>query len=155
MRRVQIDFTCDKLNNMKTRLLLLALAAGVFSFAATPEEDLKATIEKWKTAVIKKDKATLEKHTSPTVTYSHSNAKMETRDQMIAAMMSKDMVYTSLDMADTSYRFFGKVALVQTKMTVKNAQKGEVKVIPLSVLMVWVNEKGTWQLTARQTTKIL
>ena len=80
---------------------------------------------------------------------------METRDQMIAAMMSKDMVYTSLDMADTSYRFFGNVALVQTKMTVKNAQKGEAKVIPLSVLMVWVKEKGTWQLTARQTTKIL
>lgn len=140
---------------MKTRLLLLALAAGVLSFAATPEEDLKASIEKWKTAIIKKDKAGLEKYTSPAVTYSHSNAKMETRDEMIKAMLSKDMVYTSLDMADTTYRIFGNVALVQTKMTVKNAQKGDAKTLPLSVLMVWVNEKGTWQLTARQTTKIL
>ena len=140
---------------MKTRLLLLALAAGVLSFAATPEEDLKATIEKWKTAVIKKDKATLEKYTAPDVTYSHSSAKMENRTQMIEAMMSNDMVYTSLHMEDTTYRIYGKVAVVQTKMTVKNSQKGDAKVLPLSVLMVWVKEKSDWQLVARQTTKIL
>lgn len=139
---------------MKSRLLLFALAAGALSFAATPEDDLKATIEKWKTAVIKKDKATLEKYTSPNVTYSHSSAKMENRTQMIEAMMSKDMVYTSLHMEDTTYRLYGNVGVVQTKMTVKNAQKGDAKVIPLSVLMVWVKEKGDWQLIARQTTRI-
>lgn len=123
-------------------------------FAASNEEDLKATIDKWKAAVIAKDKATLEKLTSPNVTYSHSSALMENRDQMIAAMISPNMVYQSLDMENTTYRFYGNVGLVQTKMTVKNAQKGVPATIPLSVLMVWVKEKGTWQLTARQTTRI-
>lgn len=139
---------------MKSRLLLLALLGACHMFAASNEEDLKATIDKWKAAVIAKDKATLEKLTSPNVTYSHSSALMENRDQMIAAMISPNMVYQSLDMENTTYRFYGNVGLVQTKMTVKNAQKGVPATIPLSVLMVWVKEKGTWQLTARQTTRI-
>ena len=139
---------------MKTRLLLLALVAACHVFAASNEDDLKATIEKWKAAVVAKDKATLEKLTSPNVTYSHSNALMETRDQMIAAMISKDMQYKSMDMSETTYRFFGDVGVVQTKMKVNNVQKGEPKMTPLSVLMVWVKEKGTWVLTARQTTRL-
>lgn len=139
---------------MKTRLLLLALVAGCHMFAASQEEELKATIEKWKSAVIAKDKATLEKYTSPHVTYSHSNALMETRDQMIAAMTAPTMQYESLATENTTYRFFGNVGVVQTKMTVKNVQKGTPATIPLSVLMVWVKEKGNWQLMARQTTRI-
>lgn len=139
---------------MKTRLLLLALVAACHVFGASNEEELKATIEKWKTAVVAKDKATLEKLTSPNVTYSHSNAMMENRDQMIAAMTSPDMVYKSLDTTDATYRFYGNVALVQTKMKVQNVQKGEPKTTPLSVLWVWVKDKGVWQLTARQTTRL-
>jgi hypothetical protein len=153
-RLVQGKLHCDTINGMKTRLLLLAIVAGCQMFAATPEEDLKATIEKWKTAVVKKDKATIEKHTSPNVTYSHSNALMENRDQMMAAFLSPDMVYKSMDMSETTYRMFGNVGIVQTKMMVNNAQKGVPKTTPLSVLMVWVKDKGVWQLTARQTTRL-
>jgi hypothetical protein len=39
-------------------------------------------------------------------------------------------------------------------MMVNNAQKGVPKTTPLSVLMVWVKDKGVWQLTARQTTRL-
>jgi ketosteroid isomerase-like protein len=139
---------------MKFRLTLLALFVACHVFAASPEEDLKATIEKWKAAVIAKDKATIEKHTSPSVTYSHSNALMENRDQMLAAFLSPDMVYKAMDMENTTYRFYGNTAVVNTRMTVRNAQKGVPNTTPLSVLMVWVKEKGTWQLVARQTTRL-
>jgi ketosteroid isomerase-like protein len=139
---------------MKFRLLLAALLAAASLFGASQEDELKATIEKWKSAVINKDRATIEKHTAPNVTYSHSNALMENRDQMLAAFLSPDMVYQGMDMADTTYRFAGNVGIVQTKMTVRNVQKGEPKTTPLSVLMVWVKEKGDWRLMARQTTRL-
>jgi ketosteroid isomerase-like protein len=139
---------------MKFRFTLLALFVACQMLAASPEEELKATIEKWKAAVIAKDKATIEKYTSPSVTYSHSNALMENRDQMLAAFLSPDMVYTAMDMENTTYRFYGNTAVVNTRMTVRNAQKGVPSTIPLSVLMVWVKEKGTWQLVARQTTRL-
>lgn len=139
---------------MKTRLLLVALVAACSVFGASQEDELKATIEKWKTAVVNKDRATIEKHTDPNVTYSHSNALMENREQMLAAFLAPDIVYKGMDMTDTTFRFVGNVGIVQTKMTVRNVQKGESKSTPLSVLMVWVKEKGDWRLMARQTTRL-
>jgi hypothetical protein len=139
---------------MRTRLILLALVAGCHMFAASPEEELKATIEKWKTAAIAKDKATLDRLTSASVTYSHSNALMENKEQMIAALIAPTMEYKAMDMENTTYRFYGKVGVVNTKMTVRNVNKGVPATIPLSVLMVWVKEGGDWKLTARQTTRL-
>ncbi|WP_031499532.1 nuclear transport factor 2 family protein [Bryobacter aggregatus] len=139
---------------MKTRVLLLALAAALCAFAATPEEEVKATIDQWRTAVIKKDKATLDKLVASNVTYNHSNALQENKSQMLAAMLSPDMVYSSIDLKNTSYRIYGNTAIVLTDMTIHNAQKGEKKTSPLNVLMVWVKTGGNWQLVARQATRI-
>jgi ketosteroid isomerase-like protein len=136
------------------RLLLLSFCAFSFLIAAKPEDDVKAAMESWKTAVINKDKATLEKLMHPNITYSHSSALMETRDQAIAAFLAPTMTYKALDMADTTYRTFGNTVLVQTKLTVKNAQKGVDNTLNLSALMVWVKDQGRWQMVARQTTRI-
>jgi ketosteroid isomerase-like protein len=138
---------------MKFLFVLLALGLGA-AWAATPEEEVKAAMEAWKKAAIAKDKAALEKTMHSAVTYSHSNAKMETRAQAIEAFMAPSIVYKAMDMEDTTYRVYGKTALVQTKMTVKNAQNGEDRTLPLSVLMVWVKEQGRWQMVARQSTRL-
>ncbi len=139
----------------RMKFLVMTLMLGLPGlWAATPEEEVKAAIEQWKTAAIQKDKATLEKTMHPAVTYSHSNAKMETREEAIAAFLAPSMQYKAIEMAETSFRVFGKTALVQTKMTVKNAQNGEDRTLALSVLMVWVKEQGRWQMAARQSTRL-
>lgn len=135
------------------RLLLLSFCALWLLMAGKPEDDVKAAIDAWKTAVIKKDKATLEKLMHPQITYSHSNALMENREQAIAAFMAPTMTYKSIDLADTTYRTFGNTVLVQTKMTINNAQKGVDNTLTLSVLMVWVKDQGRWQMVGRQTTR--
>lgn len=135
------------------KLLLLSFCALSLLIAGKPEDDVKAAMEAWKTAVIKKDKATLEKLMHPQITYSHSNALMENRDQAIAAFMAPTMTYKALDMADTTYRTFGNTVLVQTKLTVKNAQNGVDNTLSLSALMVWVKDQGRWQMVGRQTTR--
>jgi ketosteroid isomerase-like protein len=137
------------------KFLLVLCVLGLSSvWAATPEEDVKSAIEQWKTAVIKKDKPALEKLIHGQVTYGHSNAKMETKQEAIDAFLAPSMTYKAIDMKDTTYRVFGKTVLVLTNMTVKNAQNGEDRTIPLSVLMVWVKEQGRWQLVARQSTRL-
>lgn len=140
------------LSLMQRILVLLLVATGTFLFASA-EDDVKATINKWRTAVISKDRATLEKLVADEVTYSHSSAMMENKKQMIDAMLAPDMQYHSLEMEGTTYRIYGNTALVQTKMIVNNTQKGEKKSMPLSVLMVWVKKNGTWQIVARQSTR--
>jgi ketosteroid isomerase-like protein len=133
---------------------VLLLAATALLHAASTEDQVKAAVDQWRTAVIKKDQATLDKLIHPSVTYSHSNALMENKAEMIAAFLKPTTTYHAIDMADTTYRVFGNTALVQTKMTVNNTQNGEKKTLPLSVLMVWVKEKGIWQLAARQSTRL-
>lgn len=140
------------LSFMQRILVLLLVATGTFLFASS-EDDVKAAINKFRAAVVSKDRATLEKLVAEEVTYSHSSAMMENKKQMIDAMLSPDMQYHSLDMEGTTYRIYGNTALVQTKMTVNNTQKGEKKSMPLSVLMVWVKKNGTWQIVARQSTR--
>lgn len=140
------------LSLMKRILVLLLVAAGTLLLASS-EDEVKAAINKFSAAVISKDRATLEKLVAEEVTYSHSSAMMENKKQMIDAMLSPDMKYESLDMEGTTYRIYGNTALVQTKMTVKNVQKGERKTLPLSVLMVWTKKNGNWQLVARQSTR--
>jgi ketosteroid isomerase-like protein len=135
------------------KLLILSFCALSLLVAGKPEDDVKAAMEAWKTAVINKDKATLEKLMHRDITYSHSSALMETRDQAIAAFMAPTMTYKALDMSDTTYRTFGNTVLVQTKLTVKNAQKGVDNTLNLSALMVWVKDQGRWQMVARQTTR--
>ncbi len=136
------------------KLVLGIVIAGLSLFAGTPEEDVKQAIEQWKTAVIQKDKGALDRLIHPQVTYGHSNAKMENKQQAIDAFLAPTMQYHAIDMADTTVRLKGNTALVQTIMTVKNAQNGESRTLPLSVLMVWVKEKGGWQLLARQSTRL-
>jgi ketosteroid isomerase-like protein len=136
------------------KLILLSLCGFALLFAGTPEDDVKSAIEQWKAAVIKKDKASLEKLMHPQVSYSHSNAKMENRTQAIDAFLAPSMTYKSIEMTDTSYRTHGNTVLVQTTMTVKNAQNGEDRTLPLSVLMVWVKDQGRWQMIARQSTRL-
>jgi ketosteroid isomerase-like protein len=140
--------------NRISRMLIGVAAGAVLALAAGPEDPVKAAVEQFRTAVLNKDKAALEKLVHPQVTYSHSNALMENKDQMIAAILRPNVTYHSMDMAETTYRVFGKTALVQTKMTVQNTTSGEKRTLPLSVLMVWVKDKGGWQLTARQSTRL-
>lgn len=116
---------------------------------------MKTAVDHLRTAIIKKDKTALDKLVAADVTYSHSNAKMENKAEMIAAITGSDTVYYSMDMENTTYRIVGKTAMVQGKVTIVNSQKGEKKTLPLSILMVWVKNPAGWQLTARQTTRYL
>ncbi|MDX2269068.1 MAG: nuclear transport factor 2 family protein [Bryobacter sp.] len=135
-------------------LLLAALAATSFAFAASPEAEVKAAIEEWKTAVIQKNVPVLQKLLHDQITYEHSSSLTETKAQAIAAFTAPTMQYKAIDMADTTYRTFGNTVLVKTNMTVKNAEKGVDKSLGLSVLMVWIKDQGRWQLVARQSTRL-
>lgn len=139
---------------MKTKLLMLLCASAILAPAYTHESDVQAAMTQLQTAMIKKDRPTLEKLVAENITYSHSNGNVENKKQMIDAILSPDMVYHSLDLADATYHTYGNTVLVRSKLTVTNSQKGERKTLPLSVLFVWVKEKGNWQLAARQSTRL-
>jgi ketosteroid isomerase-like protein len=143
---------------IKTIVLTLCATGLLLAAAPNPKDQKECldAIEAWKKAVIAKDKATLEKLTHPDVVYSHSKGgKPETRKEMIDAMLSPDVTYKSLATTIHSAQQFGKTMLLQGKIRVINVQKGVPSDLELSMLWVWINEGKGWQLSARQTTRII
>jgi ketosteroid isomerase-like protein len=141
-------------HSLAAAFAVAALLCAAPAVAASPEDEVKAAIASWKTAVIAKDRATLEKLLHNQITYSHSNALNETKAEAIAAFLAPTMEYKSIDLANTTYRTFGNTVLVRTDMTIRNINKGEDRTLGLNVLMVWVKDQGRWQMAARQSTRL-
>ena len=76
------------------RRLFLTLSAFVFIAAARPalaanpgEKAVLAALDAWKEAMLKKDRAALEKIFHPELTYSHSSATVQDKAQAITAVV--------------------------------------------------------------------
>jgi hypothetical protein len=59
--------------------------------------------------------------------------------------------YQKWDISDQSIVVQGKdLAIVRHHVTGEFAEQGKVNAVSLGLMMVWVKEKGTWKLLARQ-----
>jgi ketosteroid isomerase-like protein len=130
-----------------------ALAAPV-AFAASPaEKAVLAALDSWKEAMLKKDRAALEKIFHADVSYAHSSAKVETKAQAISGIVDS-LGWEAIEFADTTVRLQGNVAIVngKTDMHQRNRDK-PTTISKLIVLTVWVKGKPGWQMIARQAVR--
>jgi ABC-type glycerol-3-phosphate transport system substrate-binding protein len=127
------------------KIALYALAAALALTAASVEETIKANLERFSAAAKAGDEKTLNMLLADDVTYSHSNAKMENKQEAVAALAKSKQTYTH---SDIQIRTYGNTALVNTKI---NVQPNNVN---LSALQVWVKKGNIWQMTARHTTRL-
>jgi ketosteroid isomerase-like protein len=134
---------------MKLALALLCFLMPVL--AADPAHEVSAAVEIWKAAMLKGDAATLEKLYHKDLTYTHSNAKVETKAESIAAATKPGNLAKAIELRDVSARVYGNTAIVNAKGNFTNA---EGTVAHLELLMVWLKSPQGWQLLARQATKL-
>lgn len=140
---------------LATFALLLAAAAGR---AAASEQEVRAAMADFSKAMVAADKSALDRLLDPQVVYSHSNARLESKADVIEAIaVKKDPVYQALEYApDTKVIMHGpNTAVVRGNVTIKNTPKGGAPTtLQLSVLQVWLKSKGAWKLAARQSTRL-
>jgi hypothetical protein len=146
------------------RKLVLLLSAFAFvlvvspAFAAAPnEKSVLAALEAWKEAMLKKDRAALEKLFHADLTYTHSSAATETKAQAIPHIVD-GLGWEAMSFADTTVRIQGNVALVNGKLDMHQRNKDKPTTISkLLNLTVWVKGKGKdydgWQMIARQAVR--
>jgi uncharacterized protein (TIGR02246 family) len=145
------------------RKLVLLLSAFAFAFvlagrpavAANPNEKaVLAALDAWKAAMLKRDPAALEKIFHPDVTYAHSSAAVQSKEQAIKGVVDS-LGWETIEFSDTTVRFVGNnVALVngKTDMAQRNKDK-PTSISKLIVLTVWVKGKPGWQMIARQAVR--
>ena len=143
-----------KLISISTAFLFIAMALAEPAFAASSgEKDVLAAMDGLKQAMLKQDRAALEKILHPELTYSHSSAKVEDKAQAIAHMVD-GLGWEAIDLADTTVRLQGKVAIVNGKADFHERKKGQpATTVKLLVLTVWVKGTQGWQLIARQAVR--
>lgn len=137
------------IRTMKTFLFSILIAALAVSAGA--ESGDEAAVRAAHEALVKAskagDRAALEKLIADNVQYSHSNAKLETKEEAIAALTKTP---ANFEVHSQTVHVYGKTATIRAKVT-SHAVAGD---IPMSMLQVWVKNGSNWQLVERQTTRL-
>jgi len=138
-----------KLISVSSTFLFIAMAQPVFA-ASSGEKDVLVAMEGLKEAMLKKDRAALDKIFHADLTYGHSSAKVENKAEAIAHMVD-GLGWEAIEMADTAVRLQGNVAIVNGKADFHERKKDQpASVAKLLILTVWVKGPHGWQLIARQ-----
>jgi ketosteroid isomerase-like protein len=135
-------------------MFAIAIAMAHPAFAASAgEREVLTALDGMKEALLKRDRATLEGIFHPDLTYSHSSATVENKTQAIARIMD-GLGWEAIELADTSVRLQGNVAIVNGKADLHQRYKDKpTTVIKLLILTVWVKGPQGWQLIARQAVR--
>jgi ketosteroid isomerase-like protein len=142
------------------RRLILISTAFAFLLVVRPafaagagDKAVLAALDAWKEAMLKKDKAALEKIFHPDLSYTHSSALVETKEQAIPHIVNGEG-WEAIEFSDTTVRMQGNVAIVNGKSDMHQRNKGKPTTISkLVVLTVWVKGPHGWQMIARQAVR--
>jgi hypothetical protein len=138
---------------MKLFATLLACLACLTAAEPTPSarKAVLAASQAWTTAVLKADRPALEKLLSPDLSYTHSSAKTQTKEEFIKDATGGGTKYEAIDFDGTKLRQYGNTVVVTHNATIKSIPTGTSH---LFITEVWADQSGQWQMVSRQATKL-
>lgn len=140
------------MNNL-LKVFFFFLFVNVAFAQSKDERDVAEAVSRLTTAMETYDAETLEKMTSPLLTYGHSSGNIEDKADFILNVTKGATVFTEINLSDQWIRITGKTALVRHILDGKTTTGGTPGSVKLKVLLVFVKQKGDWILLARQAVK--
>jgi hypothetical protein len=148
-------------------LLLVLMTAPVFaqskdeqavavpaSVPAKDEQAVAAAVESLRKAMVDPDKATLDALVLDELTYGHSNGLIQDKAAFETALLSKSSDFVTIDLTEQTVKVVGNTAWVRHILAATTNDGGKPGTTHLSILLVWLKQKGQWRLLARQAVKI-
>lgn len=137
--------------------MMLALAPSMLAQSATgkvEQQVLQAEKDRF-AAMIKGDKPALQKLLADDLTYTHSSALFETKEQFITSVTSGNIDYVSIvpSESDWKVRVNGNTAIVNGVAAVNVIDTGKDLKIKIRYTTILTNRGGSWQLQAWQATR--
>ena len=135
--------------------LLLMTTAAWAQTGKAEQQVLQAEKDRF-AAMVKGDRAALEKILADDLTYTHSSALFESKEQFIKSVTSGNIDYVSIvpSEADWKVRINGNTAIVNGLAAVNVVDTGKDLKFRLRYTTVHTNRGGTWQLQAWQATRL-
>lgn len=133
---------------------MVAGAAAPVAAQEVGDPTLVAAVEALRKALIDPDKATLDKLTMNELSYGHSSGLIQDKTAFEEALLSGASDFVSIELSDQTMGVVGNTAWVRHKLSAVTNDGGKPGEAHLSVLLIWMKQKGQWRLLARQAVKV-
>lgn len=135
--------------------LILALAPVLSAQSGKADQAVLQAEKDRFAAMIKGDRPALEKLLADDLTYTHSSALFESKEQFIKSVTSGTIDYVSIEPseADWKVRVNGNTAIVNGVAAVNVIDTGKDLKIKIRYTTIHTNRGGAWQLQAWQATR--
>jgi ketosteroid isomerase-like protein len=105
-------------------------------------------------AMAKKDVATLEAVLADDLVYTHSSARLDTKQSLISAMESGSTVYTAVEPSDVKAQDLGDTVVLTGSCRISVMSGGRPNNFGVRFTDVYANKGGRWQMVAWQSTRL-
>ena len=106
------------------------------------------------TAMANKDIAALEKLIADDLIYTHSSARLDTKQTLIGAMQSGTTVYTEVTPSDVVAQDCGDTVVLTGKARIGVMSNGKPNAFTVRFTDVYANRGGQWQMVTWQSTRL-
>src|ERR1051325_5273676 len=114
-----------------------AALIGSATANAADEEAVKKAVDELRVAVVKKDKATLDKLAAPQLSYSHSDARLQNKAEMIDGVMTRKATVKSLEWPEMTVQIVGANGVVRHLWVSESELDGKTTNTKIGVIQVW------------------
>ncbi len=105
-------------------------------------------------AMARKDIATLNELISDDLVYTHSSARLDTKQSLIGAMESGQTVYTAVVPSDVKAQDYGDTVVLTGSARISVNSGGNAMNFGVRFTDVYVNKGGRWQMVTWQSTRL-
>ena len=105
-------------------------------------------------AMAAKDIATLDSLLADDLVYTHSSARLDTKQSLIVGMTSGSTVYTSLEPSDVKAQDFGDTVVLTGIAQIKVSANGAANSFGVRFTDVYARRNGRWQMVTWQSTRL-
>ena len=105
-------------------------------------------------AMIKGDLATLDRILADDFIYTHSNARVETKPQLLEALKSGAFKYEEMKHSDVKAQVFSDTVVLRGKSDLKIKANNLPLAFQIRFLAVYIKANGRWQMTTWQSTRL-
>jgi hypothetical protein len=144
----------------RRQLALPALAIGLLgitpALANGEEEAVAKNLEAFRLAQLAADAKAFDALCAPELSYSHSDGRVETKAEFIAASTNGKSKFVAIAYKDPKIRVVGTTAIVRFNWTHESETipEGKKSSANLHILMSWQKQGADWKLLARGATRL-
>lgn len=144
---------------MSTRRAVLAaltLACGLAQ-AAPPAPlvaQLKAQADAWDQAIVRKDRAAIERNMADDFRQIDGRGNVETKASFVEGLVSPDLVIDPYTVDDFEVRVYGDTALLSGRTRMTGKYQGEAFKSHYRYIDVYVKRGGAWKIVSVQISRI-